>query len=86
MSFSGGSSWAATAALVVFALLGGVHGGGGDQSAAVRNARFMSLFNVVRFEDGPCPGVEPTEQGICLSASRCSSAGGKDIGHCASGM
>ncbi len=42
-------------------------------SNCLRAEKVFSLFNVVRFPNDPCSGTSNLYEGICLTASECSS-------------
>jgi len=49
-----------------------------------RDGKRLSIFNVIRFANGPCPGVS-NKNGTCYTAEECKSKGGTDLGTCAAG-
>eukprot|EP00095_Tigriopus_kingsejongensis_P008922 maker-scaffold279_size225217-snap-gene-1.24 protein:Tk08922 transcript:maker-scaffold279_size225217-snap-gene-1.24-mRNA-1 annotation:"hypothetical protein DAPPUDRAFT_311633" len=49
-----------------------------------RDARLVSLFQIVRFPNAPCIG-SASKNGTCYTADECSKNGGSSAGSCASG-
>ena len=42
------------------------------QKELIKNGRFLSLFNVVRFPNDACSGTSNDYQGVCLTSTECS--------------
>ncbi|XP_055299975.1 uncharacterized protein LOC129567288 [Sitodiplosis mosellana] len=63
---------------------------GSDTKASLVNGqRFLNLFNVIKFENGPCTSTQEglTEMsGICYQDFQCTEMGGSSIDECADGL
>lgn len=49
-----------------------------------RDGKLLSLFNIVRFNNGPCAGGS-NKNGTCYTAEECETKGGTNSGTCAAG-
>lgn len=63
---------------------------GTDSKASLINGqRFLNVFNVIKFENGPCTSTQEglTEMsGICYQDFQCTQMGGSSIDECADGL
>ena len=55
------------------------------EDAPLRTGRLFSLFNVVRFRNDECGGVQGLSGG-CFSEAECAAEGGTPAGGCANGQ
>jgi len=53
------------------------------ESEPKRDAKFLSMFNIVRFPNDPCDGG--SRNGTCYTKEECSNKGGTEDGSCAQG-
>jgi len=53
--------------------------------AAERDEKFLSVFQIVKFNNDACEAVDGT-MGTCYTAAECTSKGGEERGNCASGF
>jgi len=53
------------------------------ESEPKRDAKFLSMFNIVRFPNDPCDGG--SRNGTCYTKEECSNKGGTEDGDCAQG-
>jgi len=53
------------------------------ESEPKRDAKFLSMFNIVRFPNDPCDGG--SRNGTCYTTEECSNKGGTEDGSCAQG-
>lgn len=59
------------------------------KSSLVNGQRFLNVFNVIKFENGPCTSTQEglTEMsGICYQDFQCTEMGGSSIDECADGL
>jgi len=54
------------------------------QATRGRDGKVLSLFNIVRFKNGPCEGGS-NKNGTCYTAEECETKGGTNSGTCAAG-
>jgi len=53
--------------------------------AAERDEKFLSVFQIVKFNNDACEAVDGT-MGTCYTAAECTNKGGEERGNCASGF
>lgn len=56
-----------------------------EKKVAQRDGKF-SIFNIIKFQNGPCIGSSKTRNGTCFTAAECENNGGKKDGECADGF